>query len=36
MPAVIQRETVHGIQFHAEKSGPVGLAIIQNFLAFAT
>lgn len=32
--AVVQRENVIGCQFHPEKSGPVGLQIIQNFLSF--
>ena len=30
--AAIQRGNVSGCQFHPEKSGPVGLAIIKNFL----
>lgn len=32
--AAIQRENIIGCQFHPEKSGPVGLQIIQNFLSF--
>lgn len=31
--AVVQQENVYGCQFHPEKSGEVGLKIIQNFLA---
>ena len=30
--AVIRRKNAYGCQFHAEKSGPVGLKIISNFL----
>jgi imidazole glycerol phosphate synthase glutamine amidotransferase subunit len=30
--AVIERENVHAVQFHPEKSGPVGLAVVKNFL----
>jgi glutamine amidotransferase len=30
--AAIQRGNVSGCQFHPEKSGPIGLAIIKNFL----
>jgi len=30
--SVVQRENVHGCQFHPEKSGDVGLKILQNFL----
>jgi glutamine amidotransferase len=30
--AVVRHGNVHGCQFHPEKSGPVGLMIIKNFL----
>jgi len=30
--AVVRRENAYGCQFHAEKSGPVGLKVIENFL----
>lgn len=32
IPAIIGQENMIGIQFHPEKSGPVGLKIIKNFL----
>lgn len=32
IPAIIGRKNVYGCQFHPEKSGPVGLKIIKNFL----
>ena len=31
--AVVQRENIVGCQFHPEKSGPVGLAILSRFLS---
>ena len=31
--AAVQHRNFHGVQFHAEKSGPVGTRILQNFLA---
>ncbi len=30
--AVIEQENVHAVQFHPEKSGPVGLQVMNNFL----
>ena len=33
IPAVIQSENIIGCQFHPEKSGKVGLEILNNFLA---
>ena len=30
--AVIQNENIHGCQFHPEKSGTVGLRVIENYL----
>lgn len=30
--AILERENVHAVQFHPEKSGPVGLRVMQNFL----
>lgn len=30
--AVIEQDNVYAVQFHPEKSGPVGLRIMQNFL----
>lgn len=31
--AVIEQKNVHAVQFHPEKSGPVGLRVVSNFLA---
>jgi imidazole glycerol-phosphate synthase subunit HisH len=30
--AILEHENVHGVQCHPEKSGPVGLKIVRNFL----
>ena len=30
--AVLEQENVHAVQFHPEKSGPVGLQVVNNFL----
>ncbi len=30
--AVIEQDNVHAVQFHPEKSGPVGLRVMSNFL----
>jgi imidazole glycerol-phosphate synthase subunit HisH len=31
LPASVQKGTIYGTQFHPEKSGPVGLKILENF-----
>ncbi len=30
--AVIEHENIHAVQFHPEKSGPVGLKVVENFV----
>ncbi len=30
--AVIEQKNIHAVQFHPEKSGPVGLRVVSNFL----
>ncbi len=30
--AVIEHENIHAVQFHPEKSGPVGLQVVRNFV----
>jgi imidazoleglycerol phosphate synthase glutamine amidotransferase subunit HisH len=30
--AVLEKDNVYAVQFHPEKSGPVGLHVVKNFL----
>jgi imidazole glycerol-phosphate synthase subunit HisH len=30
--AILESNNIHGVQFHPEKSGPLGLAIVKNFI----
>jgi imidazoleglycerol phosphate synthase glutamine amidotransferase subunit HisH len=30
--AVIEAGNIHAVQFHPEKSGPLGLAVVRNFV----
>lgn len=36
IPAMIHKENVYGAQFHPEKSGDIGLGIIQKFVALCS
>ena len=35
MPSVVKFNNTFGCQFHPEKSGPIGLKILKNFLSFS-
>jgi imidazoleglycerol phosphate synthase glutamine amidotransferase subunit HisH len=30
--AVLETNNVYGVQFHPEKSGPLGLRVVRNFI----
>lgn len=36
MPAAVQKGRIYGTQFHPEKSGPQGLAVLRNFSSICT
>lgn len=33
--ALLEEKNVYGVQFHPEKSGPVGMQVVKNFVEFA-
>ena len=33
--AILEHDNVHAVQFHPEKSGPVGLQVMENFIALS-